>query len=224
MAARGLTRKITAKQARSYEQLVPNGIGVTAIAALSNGKGRRMKARKPLRGAAFKRSPQYKKMMAGLRKYKAKKSHHGTARRVARRNGPASEYNKLFEAQMKAAKKTKKRKASAASVAGEPSAFAQAHYRKPKPTKAQKLAAAKRRAATAKKRSASTKKRLGRSYGPFRSLKAKIGSRSVPTYEYRGRGGKPRKIPLWAILGAKSKKDFERRQGDAPMARRIVAA
>ena len=38
MPARGLTRNITRKQARSYKRLKPNGLGVTAIAALSNGR------------------------------------------------------------------------------------------------------------------------------------------------------------------------------------------
>jgi hypothetical protein len=87
---------------------------------------------------------------------------------------------------------------------------------KKKRTKASKKAAAARRAA-------STKRKLGRKYGPFKSLTATIGGRHVPTYMYRGKRGKATKIPLWAILGGKSKRGFEAAAGDSRVARRIVA-
>ncbi len=82
----------------------------------------------------------------------------------------------------------------------------------------------KRKAAARARAAKSTKKKLGKKYGPFKSLKATIGGKKKPTYAYRGKSGKAKKIPLWAILGAKSKKDFERRVADDPrLARRVVA-
>lgn len=89
--------------------------------------------------------------------------------------------------------------------------------KKKKPTKASRKAAAARRAAA-------TAKRLGRKYGPFTSMVATVGGRKVPTYLYRGKRGKASKIPLWAILGGKSKKAFEASSGETKVARRIVAA
>lgn len=86
-----------------------------------------------------------------------------------------------------------------------------------KPTKASRKKAAARRAAA-------TAKRLGRKYGPFTSMVATIGGRKVPTYMYRGKRGKASKIPLWAILGGKSKKAFEASSSETKVARRIVAA
>jgi len=82
-----------------------------------------------------------------------------------------------------------------------------------------------RRAKIAAARRKSSAKQVGRRYGKFHSLVGRVGGQRVSTVAYAGRGGKAKKIPMWALMGAKSKKDFERRVADDPrMARRVVAA
>lgn len=188
MAAKGLTRRITRKQARSYELTSPNpGSGVTAIAAVMN--RRRKKAKKPSASYA-RRYAQTHAILSG----KGKKMR--TTKRRARKN---YEGWAPWHEEQKATVKRVVKKATKASKA-----------------RRAKLAAARR---------AAEKKRMGKRYGPYKSVTARVGKRTVPTFAYQGKKGKAKKIPLWAIAGAKSQKDFERRAADEPrMARRVVAA
>ena len=81
--AKGLSRKITYAQARSYDRTVPNGIGVTSIAAV-NGRGAYGKTREELRAAAEKRAAKAAKA-AKARADRAYKKAHGISRGQARR-------------------------------------------------------------------------------------------------------------------------------------------
>lgn len=121
-------------------------------------------------------------------------------RRRARRNYTAREMEELHWQQMQAAR------------------AAAAPKKKKRRTAAQKKA-------LAKARRAAQLKRVGRRYGPYKSVSARVGGRRMPTYAYRGPKGHPKKIPLWAIVGARSKSDLERRVADDPrLARRVVRA
>lgn len=182
MAAKGLTRSITKRQARSYRMTTPNPIGVTAIASIN----RRTKAYKS----------RYARTRSLLGASGKKKGATSMLRKRARRNGPASDYNAMFDAQMASARKPKKRKLSPA-----------------------------KRAALTKARAAAAKKRIGKSYGKFKSVVGRVGKKSIPTYGYKGKQGKTKKIPLWAILGAKGPKDFAAKEASSPkFARRVVRA
>ena len=211
MPAKGLTRPITRKQARSYELSSPNArarrnpLGVTAIAAVMNGRGSGEYARRYAQTKEILGRSGGKGMLQANRR-----------RRRYRPNLTAREYEALHEQQMAAARAAKAQ-AQAVKAADKAEALA-----KKAGAGGKKRRSPAQRAATRKMRTAAARKRVGKKYGPFKSVKAKIGGKTRSTYAYM-RKGKPRKIPLWAILGAKSKKDLERRAGDKKFARRIVA-
>jgi len=67
--AKGLTRPITRKQALSYRRLRPNGLGVTAIAAV-NGRKKKRKAKSPAKRrktVCFQAKKNYRYTVAGAR-------------------------------------------------------------------------------------------------------------------------------------------------------------
>jgi hypothetical protein len=77
---KGLTRTITRKQARSYARLTPNGMGVTAIAAV-NGRGSRKRARRAAATLAAAR------ITRSVKRHGGKSAHTKRAKRLARAAG-----------------------------------------------------------------------------------------------------------------------------------------
>ena len=171
-------------------------MGVTAIAAVMNGRRRRKSARTS--GGSY--SSRYRQTMALLN-----------------RSGSATTSGGAMKKKRRGARKKARRNPYGVRRIGDIS--------KPR-KKTRKLAKRTTRAVRAPKRRKARAKqpKTGRRYGPFKSLKAKIGIQTKSTYLYAKRG-KAHKIPLWAILKTKSKRDLESRVGsDDRLARRVVAA
>jgi hypothetical protein len=143
-------------------------------------RGRRKSARSPAQRAAFK------KMMAGLARYK-KKSHPRRAK--ARKTTHRRSKGRRSPAQRAAFKKM---------LAG------LARYKRKSPAKRKRG----RKHYTSNKRSA--KGRGGRVYSGYKSVTARVGKRRLPTYVFQSKKGKLKHIPLYAIAGAKSKAQVRR--------------
>lgn len=206
MKAKGLTRNITRKQALSYE-MTPNararrnGLGVTAIASVN---GSRRTRRRTKRSAEYTR--RYAATAALLRGAGMKK--RGKRKAKSRRN-PAQVATKGYRSGWARIWGGKTKRAST----------------KTSPSKTTKRASRVARAAPKKKtvkRKASPK--LGRRYGKFKSLTARVGLRKRPTVLHMKKG-KVQKIPFWALMGQKSPSAFKRRLAESPrLARRVAAA
>jgi hypothetical protein len=137
---------------------------------------RRKSARTPAQRAAFK------KMMAGLARYK-KKSHPRRAK----------------------ARKTTHRRSSKRRSPAQKAAFKRmiaglAKFKRKHPAK-------RRRRYTSNKRPA---KKSGRVYAGYKSVTARVGKRRISTYVFQSKKGKLKHIPLYAIAGAKSKAQVRR--------------
>lgn len=228
---RGYIKPITRKQALSYERLVPNGIGVTTIAAV-NGRGaaaraeyasryeatrkvltgarkarrngdapaavvqpaapaakpnRSKKMAKRLRGAAFKRSAQYKKMMAGL-KHAGYRANKGKPKKSA-----------LERAAARQSKGIPMPRGTVYPDAG----FARAAAMTPKARKKRGKSKPMPKGAFWKTitvrggKGNKTKSKVG-------LLKARVGGRVLKTYMVRTKKGKVRHIPSYQYLGFRS--------------------
>ncbi len=218
---KGLTRKITRKQARSYDRSVPNGRGVMALAEING------------RGAYEKRYAQTRKLLA---KSENKQGMYTANQRVAMKKMSARR-RKAFKSMLDSKpgysrnpigawvaedrdrKRRPKRKKAApkkkAAAKRKPATRrAAAPKRKGKRSAASYRAAAKKAAATRKRnaRKAAPKKRATkktaarrkpRTYGKgkYRALKARYGPVSRHTYMYKTKKGRARHIPSHAILG-----------------------
>jgi hypothetical protein len=141
-------------------------------------RGRRKSARSPAQRAAFK------KMMAGLARYK-RKSHPRRAK--ARKTTHRRSKGRRSPAQRAAFKKM---------LAG------LARYKRKSPAKRKS-----RKRYTSNKRPA---KKSGRVYAGYKSVTARVGKRRIPTYVFQSKKGKLKHIPLYAIAGAKSKAQVRR--------------
>lgn len=144
--------------------------------------------------------------------------HEAQVRREAKRMEAAVRRQEAAEkkARLKAELKEIREKAKAARAATR-AAGKKAAPAKRKPTKKQKAVAARKRAA-------SLRARIGKKYGPFKSVAVKVGKKKMPSYAYKTKKGAAKKIPLWAILGTKSKRDLEKRLPESKsLQRRVVA-
>ena len=212
MAVKGVTRKVTRSSALSYTRSRPNPIGVTSIAAVNP-------AHRP-RGVAFKGTAAYKKMQAGLARWRQERV--AAVRRLSnanyvRRYAKAQDVLRAQVAEVAAAKTTRKTRKGATAMAkaakrpkGE--AFKKSdQYRKMQAGLRKWRAAQGKPAGKApskpKKRASSAKKtNVWKRYGKFGALKATVGHKTMRTYLHRTQKGTVRKIPRHAILGFKSEK------------------
>lgn len=249
MRAKGLTRPITRKQALSYEVLTPNslsyrrnGMGVTAIAAVMNGRATPSDYGSTHPGAEFQHryamtremlerpAPQVHQtggIMLSSRPKKRKYLKNPTAyqyEREARREAAERVKAAQAEAKERIAEAKAADKAAAAEAKAEAQAAKAAGAPAPKKKAAKKKLTKAQQAAAARKRAASIRKRVGKKFGPFKSIGFRAGKRSLPTFAYQTKKGRPAKIPLWAILGTKSKRDLEKRLPESKsLQRRVVA-
>jgi len=215
--AKGLTRKITRKQARSYDRLQPNARGVTALVEvngpgayqhryaqsrqiLSNGvegmytarQRSAMKKMSPKRRASFqkmlKRAPSIGAMRANRGKKKA------TKRKAAARRKPV--------ARRRAAPKKASKRLTKTQFLNRQKRRGRSAKQSQNDWKLSRKAAAKR----------APKRRKPRTYGKgkFKALRSRVGSKSRHTYMYRTKRGGTRHIPEYAALGYKSEKDMIR--------------
>src|SRR5277367_5425612 len=219
MPARGLTRRITKKQAKSYELTSPNAprrarqnpLGVTAIAAVMNGRGSYAN-----RYAATRELLQRGDRMPSMQQNRR--------RRRARPNLTAYQYEKEVKAERAKraarAKKAPRKRAAPRRAAARPAPAKRTLSSTQKEALAKGLA--KWRKGQSKRLAKVHKKSLAKR---FKRVPVRIGGKTVRSYAYRTPQGRVRKIPLWAIVGAKSKKDLTARAGTKKgFARRVNAA
>lgn len=248
--AKGLTRRITRKQARSYEKLSPNGMGVTSIASV-NGRGAHgrnayakayQSTRKMLGGSTMAGYTSNKKRRAkrnpgsssaGYTKAYAS-SPYWTARSAARpaaaasrRAGPATSpfgtgrsIGGLAAAPAGAA--AARRGGAAApwfkfgtmpkkgwSVKVSKKALKAAGYTPAQIGKMMKAKHSTKRSIAGRKASAKRKQALiGKKYGKYKTLVAKLDGVSMPTYVRKGKKGRLKKVPIWTLAGTKSPREY----------------
>lgn len=167
-----------------------------------------------------------------------------TQLRSMRRNGPASDLNRMFDKQMAEAKAKKraaakkkpaaKKKAPKRTASGRfmkvkrPSSTYEAPRvviprRKSKPARG-KWAKSRYAGAPISQLRSHSAPPAGARYGKRKSVRAKVGGRTLGTYLYRDRSGHLKKIPLHMILGEPSAAALKRRVAtDERLARAVVA-
>ena len=233
MSTKGLTRRITRKQALSYERTSPNGIGVTSIAAVNGRrKGPPAKVRRAMKAcgkqlkAAWKEVKKGKTKMAGkpkararrnvshapsyVRRYSATKSvlrNGGVARRNAVDFGGFESFGGLpAEAARRDKAEAKEAKAFEAKLRKQLKAD-KAKAKKAKETKMAKGKGGKKKAAKkGVKRGAKRGAARARTYAGMKPLRVSVGGKSRRTFLHKTKGGSVRHIPYYALLGFKSEK------------------
>lgn len=214
-----LVRPITLEQARSYERARPNGLGVTAIAAVNG------------RGSYARRYARARRLLGGLsEEQQMVKSKRGRARRYGRNpwisTGPATsrwvsdkDYPRALAAQKRKAGKAKAATKRAAAAAKR--AALKAAGKKPR----RKPVSAARAMATRKARAHRANLRRARTYagGKFKAVRAHFGPYATrDTYAYATKRGTLKKIPRYALLGFRSLAEMKRMTGkDAALKERI---
>lgn len=228
MAAKGLTRNITKKQASAYRRTIPNKRGVTALAEI-NGPGAydkrkskkgdfmsytsrqksAMKRMTPKRRAAFKkmldRAPDIRSVRANSTK---KGGQRKTARRAYESNGThEGAVRKTAREAYDPNKPTDYRPFGAAQLLWGSGKMKKADY-------VQMMVArghSKKQADSYWKRKGlkpgqKRKPRKRRTYGKgtIKPLRASYGGKSRYTYKYKTKKGHVRDIPDWALLGYRS--------------------
>ena len=222
MAAKGLTRNITRKQALSYDRTTPNARGVTALAEI-NGPGAYQQRYRQTR--EILQNPGGRSMAYTVRQRSAMKK-MSPARRAAFRKMLARSPD---ISQIRPGKKRRKNPTHVA--ANKPRRKKRKSYRKNQPPgfmaqmpgakpgrvlKREYVASMVRRGHSQKlaesywkrrglRPGQKPKKRKGRSYGGgIKPLKARIGPKSRYTYQRRTKKGHVRHIPEWSLLRYKS--------------------
>lgn len=210
MPRRALAKKITRKQAESYERTAPNPMGVTAIAAV-NGPGayeRRYDATRALLGKPAKpkrkRKTTKNRSKATTRKASPKKrtkTRSSSMRRgTSTRRRPTKRHARKSSARKSHGTVYKRDFIDEQMAIGRSRAQAESAW---------KLARGAKKKATPnkrKKKAAPKRKRQKRVYGKgkYKALRARVGGKSRPTYMYRTKKGNLRKIPKHGYLGYRS--------------------
>lgn len=204
--AKGYVQPITRKQALSYERVIPNGIGVTTLAAV-NGRGAAARARA---NAAAKADDSYRSRYAAT-----KAALHGYARNEGAEVGVSAsggtkpnrgvdmEFHDNPRKRGAAFKRTAQYKAMQAGL----KAYLAGKGKKGKKAK---KAAKKRRKAAGPKFDAwkSIKVGHGKKAKRVPLLKAKVGRKSFRTYLIPGKGGRVRHVPEWMYFGFGSQAEY----------------
>ncbi len=232
--AKALVRKITRKQALSYDRTVPNRRGVTALAEL-NGKGayeERYSETLKILGKDLKQVSE-KKMESNKKKYVMTPARKRAFKKMlaARKSSLESKYNSNV-AEMYAGRESDeigfdfsesesvvdKPKRSRKSAKMTKSEFIAAKEAKPLSKKQiehqwkmYKYGGAKGIKAhkEAVKKAATKRAKTPKKYGPFTAIKAKIGPVTKDTFLYKGKKGKVRHIPEYALLGFQSAREMK---------------
>jgi hypothetical protein len=211
-----LVRPITFEQARSYERARPNGLGVTAIAAVNG------------RGSYARRYARARRLLGGLSE-EQQMVKRGRARRYGRNpfvsTGPATsrwvsdkDYPRAVAAQKK--KASKARASAKRAAAAQKRAALIAAGKKPRRKPVSAARARMSRLSRARKVSSRKPRVYG---GKYRAVRAKVGPYMVrDTFAYATKRGTLKKIPRYALLGFRSLAEMKRMTGkDAALKERI---
>jgi len=241
MSTKGLTRRITRKQALSYERTSPNGIGVTSIASVNGRrKGPPAAVRRVLKGCGKQLKAAWKEVKKG-KKAAPKRARRNPEATMATPNyvrrygatkailrGHRARPNPMdfggFEGfaglpeEVKRREKAEKRAEQAERRADRAEERAlqlgkETKMAKPKKRKsAAKKPAKKRASGKTTKRASRRHAGAARSFGKFKPLSVKIGGKSRTTYLHKSKGGGVRHIPIYALHGFKSQAAFKKAQ------------
>jgi len=205
--ARGYVQPITKKQALSYERLIPNGIGVTTLAAV-NGRGAAARHERAQSAAGY--AEQYRRRYAA-----AHNALHGYAP-----NGPDGEAEKVGgtytvkpnkRSRKMAAKK--KRKQTAAQKRASKANLAKARSARRSSAKRAAPAAAKRTRRSKKRSAAAPKERSWKTVKAgkksYRLLEPVVGGKRRKTYLYKDKRGKVHELHGPKLLGFPSAKALD---------------
>jgi len=215
--AKGKTRRITRKQALSYERSVPNApMGVTSLVEvngpdayerrysktrkfLANAEKRDMAYTAKQRSAMKKMSPAreaaFKKMLS-----RSPARPNKPRKKPAARKAPAKK--RVSKSQYMAAKKR----------AGRSPAQAESDWRRVRGLKPKKAVAKRKRA-----------QKGSRAFGGYKPLKARLGPDTVRSYAYKTKKGNVRHMPTHAMLGYPSAASMRKAwgKGSGPDAAKI---